>query len=143
MPHQPRSWKTRKVTLRQGNGTPITTLTAECLGTWTYHPTHKGGSYGKYIEFESDRWSVTHVLKGGVAFYCVTQQDARHCVEYLGTHWSTDYAQILARKDDFLGALQKARREGTLLFYFGHETPEVLQRLQEDQWEQELIAALG
>ena len=133
MASQPKSWKTRKVTLRRGDGSQLATLTLECLGTWTYHPSHKSGSgYGKYSQYEDDRWSVTHILKGGVAVYCITEQDARRCVEFLGNHWSTAYEQILARKDDFLGALQKARSEGALLFYFSHEKPEALQRFQED-----------
>lgn len=140
---KPPCWSSRKVALRRGDGEIYHYLTLNCLGEWTYHRALKNF----YLEeFSKDTWSVMHIPSGAVAVSCVSEEDARNCVAVLGSDWSSlgkSLPKEPAKKNELFLALQAAREQGKMLFYFTHEDRDTVMRFQEDQWERELVAALG
>ena len=139
---KPPRWTSRKVPLRSGRGEILLSLTLHCLGEWTYHPTLKDAYYHK---FSADTWSVMHIPTGCIAVYCGSEDDARNCAAFLGADWSWGEALLhdKLKKNEILVVLQTAREQGKILFYCSQEKRDVMMRFQEDQWERELVAALG
>lgn len=122
----------------------MTKLELPCLGGWTYHQCFKGDPF--FHRFDSSTWSVTHLATSLSVVRCISRSDAVMCVTYLAQNWPWQHRDLpknKAQAQNILLELTAARERGQLLFYFGDEKPEVVQRFQEDQWERELVAALG
>ena len=141
---KPVRWTIRQVKFLNGEGGCMTKLELPCLGGWTYHQCFKGDPF--FHRFDSSTWSVTHVATSRSVAYCISQSDAVRCVTYLARNWPwqhRDLPQNKAQTQTILLELKSARERGELLFYLGSEDRQTLERIQEDQWERELIAALG
>lgn len=135
-------WISRKLPLRSVRGEILLTLKLNCLGEWTYHPKLKDAYYH---QFSADTWSIMHIPTGAVAVYCGSEDEARNCVTFLGQErsWGESILHEQAKRDELLVLLETAREQGKILFYFTGEKRDVMIRFQENQWERELIAALG
>lgn len=139
---KPALWISCKIPLRSSRGETLLTLTLNCVGEWTYHPTLKDAYHHK---FSTDTWSIMHIPTGAIAVFCGSEDDARNCVAFLGQgcSWGEALLHEEAKRDELLTVLKAAREQGKILFFFGSEKREVMLRFQEDQWERELVAALG
>ena len=141
---KPVRWTIRQVKFLSREGHCMTQLELPCLGGWTYHSCFLGEPF--FQRFDSSTWSVTHLATSLSVVRCISQSDAVKCVTYLAQNWPwqhRDLRQNKAQAQNILHELTAARQRGELLFYFGNENPDVIQRFQEDQWERELVAALG
>lgn len=141
---KPIRWTIRQVKFLSPKGHCMTKLELPCLGGWTYHLCFLGDPF--FHRFDPCAWSVTHLATSRSVVRCISQNDAVKCVGYLAQNWPWQHRDLLQNKaqtQSILLELTAARQRGELFFYFGDEEPEVVKRFQEDQWERELVAALG
>ena len=141
---KPVRWTIRQVKFLDSEGDCITELELPCLGGWTYHLSFKGDPF--FQHFDSSTWSVTHLATSRSVARCISKSDAVHCVTYLAKNWPWQHRDLVQNQplvQHILLELRAARERGELLFYLGDEDRQVLERIQEDQWERELVAALG
>lgn len=141
---KPVRWTIRTVKFINGDGNCMTKLELHCLGGWTYHKCFLGDPFFKRLD--SSTWSVTHVATSRCVLRCISETDARSCVQYLARHWPwqhRDLPQNRAKIQEIRVGFLAARERGEILFYHGAEDRRVLERIQEDRWERKLVAALS
>ena len=141
---KPVRWTIRQVKFLNSKGDCMTKLELPCLGGWTYHQSFKGEPF--FQRFDSSTWTVTHLATSRSIASCISKSDALKCVAYLAKNWPWQHRDLQQNRSlvqSILCELKAARERGELLFYLGSEDRQTLERIQEDQWERELITALG